>query len=196
MADDDRRIRRTRRALADALMDLASRQPYETITIREIAERADVGYATFFRHYGSRDDLMLDIFQIVGRDLEALAGRHGEEHFANEGLLIFTHVAEHAALYRSILDSLVFTRKLRKLFAEHTQRHMAQHSLPDAHSVVPLEIAVNHSATGLVNLIEWWLDHDLCPPVEQMAEIYNRLIIEATWNALAAGELSGGPKPD
>lgn len=43
-------------------------------------------YATFFRHSGSKDDLMLDIFQNVGRDLDAIVGQHGQERFANEGL--------------------------------------------------------------------------------------------------------------
>ena len=51
MVPTDRRVRRTRRALAEALVALASTRPYETITIRDITDRADIGSATVFRHY-------------------------------------------------------------------------------------------------------------------------------------------------
>ncbi|NCF69861.1 MAG: TetR/AcrR family transcriptional regulator, partial [Chloroflexi bacterium] len=49
MATTDRRIRRTRRLLEAALLDLVDEQPYPSITIRDITDRADIGYATFFR---------------------------------------------------------------------------------------------------------------------------------------------------
>lgn len=48
MQNDDRRIRRTRRALANALIELATNRPYKSITIRDITDKADIGYATFF----------------------------------------------------------------------------------------------------------------------------------------------------
>ncbi len=186
MQEEDRRIRRTRRALADALMQLAAGRPYESITIRDITDQADVGYATFFRHYGSKDDLMLDIFQSVAHTLESMAGGHGGDFFEKEGLLIFTHVRDNAALYRSILDSLVFRRKLKILFAGHIGRRIAVHTTSPPAPGVFLEVVVNHMAVSLVGLIEWWLENDLQPPVEQTAQIYDRLIIRATWHAMLA----------
>ena len=187
MALTDRRVRRTRRALAEALVALTSQGPYEAITIRDITDRADVGYATFFRHYGSKDDLLLELFQDVTQALEALAREHGVAFFQTEGQLIFAHVRDHQALYRSLLDSPVFARKLKKLLAEHIRRQVARHRQRRAKASQLEEIAVNHMVAALVGLIEWWLGHNLEPPAEQMGQIYERLIIQATWQALLDG---------
>jgi len=184
VAAPDRRVRRTRRALAEALIALASRRPYETITIRDIAEQADIGYATFFRHYASKDELMLDVFQEIVRDLESMAGQRGGQYFQAEGQLIFAHVHAHQALYRSILDSLVFTRKLKAILTEHIRGQLSQHRPPGPADDTLAEIAVNHMVTSLVGLIDWWLAHGLRPEVDEMARIYDRLIIGATWQAL------------
>ena len=66
---------------------------------------------------------------------------------------------------------------------QHITRHMSSIPTP----AVPLDIAVNHMATAFISLIEWWLDHAMHPPVEQMAQIYDRLIIQATMFALLDG---------
>src|SRR5437879_11312519 len=47
----DRRVKRTQKALARALIELTLEKGYEAITIRDITDKAEVGYATFFRHY-------------------------------------------------------------------------------------------------------------------------------------------------
>src|SRR5579859_5670022 len=169
MKDDDRRIRRTRRALASALLELATSRPYESITIRDITDKADIGYATFFRHYSSKDELMLGIFKNLADELEALASQHKGDYFQNEGVLIFRQVEQNKALYRSILDSLVFSRKLRNLFAEHIRVRVVAHISNAPKLVVPLEVAVNHMAASFVSLIEWWIEHDMQPSVETMA---------------------------
>ena len=47
---DDPRIVRTRTALRQAMTELAGEAALDAITVRAIAARAGVGYATFFRH--------------------------------------------------------------------------------------------------------------------------------------------------
>ena len=45
------RSTRTRQAMADALVALALELGYDNFTIRALTKRANVGYATFFRHF-------------------------------------------------------------------------------------------------------------------------------------------------
>lgn len=54
----DRRVRRTRRRLKTALAELIHERKYEGLTVREIAERADVGRSTFYAHFESKEDLL------------------------------------------------------------------------------------------------------------------------------------------
>lgn len=188
MDDDlDRRIRKTRRALAAALVSLTSERPYSSIQVRDITDRADVGYATFYRHYDSKDELMLAVFAEITAELETSAGSPGDEYFVQEGRLLFGHVQKYEGLYRSILQSRDFVDKLKKLLARRIEDHIQSHARELDELAFPIELAANHMQAALIGMIEWWLDKGMPLSVEEMALIYERLVIQATWYALPAG---------
>jgi AcrR family transcriptional regulator len=185
--DSDRRTRRTRRALAAALISLASNRAYPSIQVRDITDRADVGYATFYRHYESKDDLMLAIFDEITGELETSAGESAGEYFEQEGRLLFGHIQKYEGLYRSILHSHDFVTKLKNLFTTRIAGHIQQHTREVEDLAFPVDLAANHMVAALIGMIEWWLGKETPLSVEEMARIYKRLIIQATWYALPAG---------
>ena len=63
----DRRVRRTRRRLKEALLGLIQERPYEAVTVQNIIDRADVGRSTFYSHFRSKEELLFDGF---GQTLE------------------------------------------------------------------------------------------------------------------------------
>jgi len=187
MNRNDRRVIRTRRLLRQALLELMGDKTYEKITIRDLTDRADIGYATFFRHYDGVDDLMLEIFTAIIEELESSAGREGEGYFEREGLLIFQNVAQNTSLYRGILGSRAFNRRLRAHVQGMMVAHLKSHAGVVTSTPIPLEVAALHMVSSLLGLVEWWLEHKMQLPVERMAAIYDRLIIRATWQALTPG---------
>ena len=56
-SDLDPRVKRTRKFLQTALLDLLREKPLQTITVRDIAERATVNRATFYAHFVDKFDL-------------------------------------------------------------------------------------------------------------------------------------------
>ena len=56
----DRRIQRTRELLKDALMQLIAEKGYDSVTIQDITEKANLGRTTFYLHYESKEALLLD----------------------------------------------------------------------------------------------------------------------------------------
>jgi AcrR family transcriptional regulator len=187
MHSEDRRVLRTRRLLRAALVELTGESTFEDITIRNITDRADIGYATFFRHYDGKDDLMLEIFTDIIAELESLPGKHGEQYFEREGYLLFKHVAENSALYRSILDSLTFSRRLREHVKKIVQRHLDQHAGQITSTTIPIEVAAQHMVSSMLGLIDWWLAQGQPYSIDRMALIYDQLIMQATWYALGEG---------
>jgi AcrR family transcriptional regulator len=187
---EDRRVLRTRRLLRQALIELTGEKTFEQITIREVTDRADIGYATFFRHYDGVDDLMLEIFTGIIEELESLPEKHGEEYFEQEGYLLFEHVSENSALYRSILDSHNFSRQLRDHVKGMVQGHLDNHAHQITSTTIPIEVAAQHMVSSLMGLIDWWLAEEQPYSVEQMALIYQRLVVEGTWNALGLIDIS------
>ena len=53
----DPRVRRTRKLLEDAFRALMTEQPYESISVADISERATVNRATFYAHFVDKQDL-------------------------------------------------------------------------------------------------------------------------------------------
>ena len=47
----DLRVKKTRRAIRSAFLELAKEKPIEKITVKELAERAEINKATFYSHY-------------------------------------------------------------------------------------------------------------------------------------------------
>ena len=57
----DRRQKKTREAIFNAFCELLSKKRYEQITVGEIIERADVGRATFYAHFETKDFLLKEL---------------------------------------------------------------------------------------------------------------------------------------
>jgi AcrR family transcriptional regulator len=182
----DRRVQRTQDLLGDALISLILEKGYDRITIQEITGRANVAYSTFFRHYRDKGELLA---ARLGEAIQDLIGRidaaSAEPTGSTDGKVIFEHVHEHSTLYRVLLrsmETIPVRQRVTDMIAGINLRTCQSLHQPGA--LVPPPVAANHIASSLLALIEWWLVHEMPYSVEQMAQIYDRLILTATLNSL------------
>lgn len=176
---EDLRVTRTRRALEEALTQLTLERGFEGFSVRDLAERAGVGYATFFRHYASKEALLGAVSEATLEDLVALLGPlSADEKPVETGTLLFQHAAERADLYRVLLRTRnhgLLTRALevgvRGVYETFEER---------PGSVVPLEVAAHHFIHACITLLEWWLERGMPYPPERMGEMWGALIVRPT----------------
>ncbi len=192
----DPRVRRTRRLLRDALVSLILEKDYALISIREVTARAEVAYITFYRHFESLDQLLMEALEqglgeLMNR-IEALAKQSDTSALEIEGQLIFEYIEQKADLFRILFKSQSVTR-VRKKIVRNIATIFQKSCLPLARSNNQMTVAItsNHIATSLLALIEWWLDNNMMPAATQMGKIYKSLIIDSTVKAL--GSLSTVP---
>jgi AcrR family transcriptional regulator len=152
---------------------------YEAVTIRDITARADVGYATFFRHYPDKDALLADVLDVILEELIGLIQRRATGDDEATGRLIFTYVAEHGELCRVLLDSRGSSALMRRMRVLGARRVLAENA-PRADSPVPPEIAANHLVAASIALIQWWLENDMPLSPARMGAIYHALIAGPT----------------
>jgi len=177
MEIQDRRVRRTQHLLAKALIALTLEKGYEDVTIRDITEQADIGYATFFRHYRDKDELLQDVVDVVLAELiDLLCPATADAEPTAIGVLLFRHVQEQSEVVRVLLSSHSL---LPRLIEAATQNIVSEHT-PRPERIVPLEIAAHHIVTSTISLIQWWLDHQMPYPPERMGLIYHELIARPT----------------
>src|SRR5881398_2626795 len=132
----DRRVRRTQHLLARALIALTLEKGYEAVTIRDITERADVGYATFFRHYHDKDELLKDVLDVVLTEIiDLLGSTQPAADPTTIGVLLFRYVQQSEVVRVLLMSHALLQRSIEIA----TQNVVSEHTiLPD--SVVPLEI--------------------------------------------------------
>ncbi|HZR41333.1 MAG TPA: TetR/AcrR family transcriptional regulator, partial [Ktedonobacteraceae bacterium] len=106
----DLRIRRTHKFLQEAMIELITEKGFDAITVGDIAERAMINRATFYRHYQDKYDLVARIFEETANQLVENTKPFPKDtrHFDSENppeiwMQLFEHVAEHARLYRAML---------------------------------------------------------------------------------------------
>lgn len=173
----DLRVRRTRRLLADALVELTLERPFESITVRDLTDRAQIGYATFFRHYSGKEELLRAMLQEVLAELLELLEPHLGQNPGHAGLVVFRHAQEHADRYRLLMRTGHSTGLLPEAVRVGVNS-IRQSYRGKAGSSVPFEIAAEHLVRSFVNLIEWWLENGLPYPAERMGEIYFEIIVK------------------
>ena len=118
----DRRARRTRDALGDALIHLMQERPFNSITVQDVLARAEVGRSTFYTHYRDKNDLFLSDAEEFWEAASTMIERSGEESKRVAPVReLFTHVAE-AKLFR---DALVASGKVHDVM-ELGQGHFAR----------------------------------------------------------------------
>lgn len=173
----DRRVVRTRRAIGDALIGLAREKEYDSISVRDITQRADVGYATFFRHYKSKDEVltnrlrgMIDVFLQEAREAKTLH---------EESLAMYTVLHDHREVV-SLGLSLPKEHPAVKPLWDEAIEIVAELYLPRDEDTIPMAASVNHVINSVAALINWWLSEGDEYSPEQMATMQSELIIKVT----------------
>jgi AcrR family transcriptional regulator len=171
----DARQVRTRRTLLEALLRLIEARPFEQVTIREIAGEAGIGYATFFRHYDSKEALLHDL---AAAEIAGLLERALPILFADDSrqacVALFDHVAQHRPLWSALLTGGA-AATLKQEFTDQAQR-IADQQEP-GQGPIPDDLRAVVAVGATVEIIAWWLRQDVPYDVARMAEILDRLVV-------------------
>jgi AcrR family transcriptional regulator len=188
---DDRRVKRTQRLLAEALIELTLDKGYEEVTIRDITERADIGYATYFRHYADKDALLAEVLEVVLDELVRLLQQPNADPSV-VGTILFQYVQQHSQVCQVLLQSRRSLGLVERMIGLGVG-NILSHSVALEGSLVPVEVAAHHLVAAAIALIQWWLDHKMPYPPERMGVIYHELIVRPT--NLVAFKAAEAPPP-
>lgn len=190
---EDRRIGRTRRTMHEALMSLIVEKGYESVTVQDILDRADVGRSTFYSHFRHKDELLLSgfdqlrtLFEQQQQSLLA-AKKDGKEPEFNFILEFFRHTEQHHKLYKAMVGKqsgemiLKYVhRYLVKLLKEPLAAVMKNKKTPP----VPIDVTVHWLVSSLLALMTWSLDNNVPYSAEKMDEMFRQLTMPGIEAAL------------
>ncbi|MQY06967.1 TetR/AcrR family transcriptional regulator [Actinomadura macrotermitis] len=187
---EDRRTRRTRRSLSDALVELVLERGYAAITVEDITERADVARATFYSHCRDKDDLFT---RVTGELLAELAERlrplvpETSAGFTGKPVLeMFRHAREQRDLYRIILRGEGDGKPLR-MFTQEWARTALEvfRTRAERNGVEPRmnpELLARAWVGEQISVLQWWVEHETPPlPAEEVARMLLDLAIHGRY---------------
>jgi len=180
----DRRIERPRQSLRDALTSLILEKGYEATTVQDILDRANIGRSTFYSHFRDKDELLVSDFEQFQRTVEEFDSRFHTDQSPDSPaqkypptLSLFIHAAENHRLYKAMLGSEIVQRYLYKLISQIAGKHIKSFVAAGKKTPVPQELIVHFLVSAFLDVLGWWVNHDLpCSP-EEIFEYYHRLAL-------------------
>ncbi len=173
----DRRTRRTRSALRDALLSLLSEKGWDDLSVQDICSRADIGRSTFYLHYPSKDELLVGSLADLRSALNESAGARVEGRAAQplafvRGLL--EHLYEQRRLCRSIFgrrSAHTVQVRFREMVAKLVADNLAELAPPGWKR----DAAARYLAGALVEMLAWWIDSRPMRPIDEVERLFLEL---------------------
>lgn len=190
---DDRRVHRTEQPLRTALVSLIEEKGFETLTVQDIIDRANVGRATFYAHFDNKEDLLVSGFDGLRTALKELQRQaHLRTTSSEERLFAFSHeMFAHIAEYRKVFRAMVGKRSgalvqqlLQKIVVDLVRDDLkAMVGRRDDRSA-PAEAVVQFVTGGFFGLAMLWATGKLPVSVEEVNALFRRLAMPGVKAAL------------
>jgi len=190
---DDRRVHRTEQLLRTALVSLIEEKGFETLTVRDIIDRANVGRATFYAHFDNKEDLLVSGFDGLRTALKELQRQaHLRTTSSDERLFAFSHeMFAHIAEYRKVFRAMAGKRSgalvqqlLQKIVVDLVRDDLkAMVGRRDDRSA-PAEAVVQFVTGGFFGLAMLWATGRLPLSVEEVNALFRRLAMPGVKAAL------------
>jgi AcrR family transcriptional regulator len=184
----DRRIQKTRRLLFDAFGTLLLEKRYESIVVREILDRANVGRSTFYAHFRDKDALLVSaIRDILAAAPEAPSTARHSENLIRFSRPLFEHIARHLRGGKGrmgLRTRATVHDRLRQVLAERLTEDVATVRSGAASGGVPSELLVQHVTATFVTVLNWWVESRSKLSPGEVDDVFRALVLPSLSVAL------------
>lgn len=175
----DLRVKKTYRALYDALITVLNYRNFGAITVNDLCSEAFISRATFYAHFNDKYDLLRRWLVIVRKSIIKDVNKYEElkaeiNQFVYSNQKIITNILKDAnsetlALIREFISHIVELTIKRKINDESSPQHI---------------ILLNFCIGGLVNLLTWIVENKYPPEISMMNNyLYKMLEALTVWDA-------------
>ena len=184
----DRRVSRSRRALKEALTDLILERGYESVTVQDVIDRADVGRSTFYAHFLDKDDLLMAILADLEMPAPDTSVWTPDDPAFGWTLELFRHFGSGRRLFQAVAGSQSgpiarreTIRRLEDLARAELSRLQAAKKLDP----LRLEIVTRFLMGAFIGFMDWWMrEENEHLPAEVVDHAFRSLVLPGVANVL------------
>ena len=187
-APEDPRVIRTKKMLANALLELIAEKNFDSISIGDITERATLNRATFYLHYRDKFDLLDAIMKTMHEEITNRINYYTTYDLENNSLdqpplaMIewFKHIGKHANYYEVMLGKngiKTFSDEISHYLEEFLLTWLKMTAKKGNKLSAPIDIASCYLANAYLGLISWWLKNNQPYSPEEISSMLWKLIV-------------------
>ena len=178
-------IRRTKKLLSDALIQLMKQKPFEKISIREIVKQADLSRSAFYTHYSSKEAILYEKVQEIG-DEAAEASLVAEEktQFLNWKRCIcvyLQHKEFFTLLYKNGLSDLVYRAEIAN-YGKTEELVAKTLNGPPEDAALYYNVYIRYHRQAAMNLIQKWIASGTPGSIDEIASLVSSLSCIQVYN--------------
>lgn len=180
--DMDRRQRKSRQAIFAAFTELLEQKDFGRITVGEIIERADIGRATFYAHFETKEFLLKELCEeLFCHIFDATRTPPAEHRHIFHGKptgCVFHHLFVHLQKNDNGVLRLLSGRN-NELFLGYFKNHLralAASQLPRfaerKDPKLPETFWIDHIAATFIETLRWWIEQGMQQTPETITEYF------------------------
>ncbi len=176
----DRRIRKSKVAMKEALLTLMQTKEFKKISITDIVQLADLNRGTFYKHFQYKEDLLEELIDDVMKDLtKSYWAPYGElrdtvvldsSQLTASAIKIFKHVATYANFYTLLGKSNILTGFQNRICDALTQLLSQDLSRTSLNPNININLLASYQAYAIWGMIVEWIDSEFLYTSDYMAE--------------------------
>lgn len=180
----DLRVQKTRAALTDALYDLLCEKSLNDITVTELCDRAMVRKATFYKHFGDKNELLAYMIQ----ELQTLAFEQNtlgydeavpQSYYIGVFRYFMDFLESNERFVTSVLKSSA-SSGVQDILSEQIQADICLHLKCESREEISEANAMLAAmyAGAIVNCGRWWITQKKRPDKERVVEIFTHFVMK------------------
>ena len=179
---EDRRVRRTKKMLTQALTRLMQEKQIKEITVRELTDLADMNRGTFYLYYRDVYDMLEKLEDSMFEALDSIAALHENDAARQETkpilLDVFRFIEENQEIVRVLLSPHGDMKFLHRLYEVIREKCLTgfPYAAADKKSEADFDYRFSFVIYGAAGLIRAWVNRNCAEPAVQMAELADALI--------------------
>lgn len=179
----DRRVRKTKRQLRLALMQLMSEKNVKDISVRELAAIADINRGTFYIHYKDVYDLLSQLEEEMAQGLIKVCQAHNAEEYNGSTFPylsdLYQFIAENADMCRVLLGAngdKAYTDRICGILRDEHLYDFVAHFYPNNDPTL-LDYFCAFIISGNLALALRWINSGMKESPEEMATLAGEIIM-------------------
>lgn len=182
---EDRRVRRTKKLLTQALTQLLQEKQINEITVKELTDLADMNRGTFYLYYKDMFDMLEKIEDGMFEALDAIISLHEHDDVSQQTkpilLDLFDFIEENQEMCRVLLSphgDMNFLHRLNEVMREKCLK--AWPDIRKEKGEADFDYHYSFVVFGCAGIIRAWVNRNCPESAEKMAEMAYGMILRGS----------------